>query len=270
MKRILILATLVLIGVSPAAWARERCYYTTLGRIRYSPYAFRFGHNGLVPDTLRYSPYAGGLVHETMRYSPYAFGFRHNGLISSIGGYYGPRMRGVQPYDMALRHQLLNAVDQLTQSVQQLQGNRHSVALRNIGQARYSRSPVRVTLPSAPARIDQRRLVSRHLEKTMPGQFRITRLLRIDSETVSFDVVLKNNSTVIKYWNPEKIKSLRAQKGRKQKVLDRYLQTWARFGNEHEMKGGVIHHISSNESEQVIAKLTTYSELEPAYRVAKR
>jgi len=269
MKRILILATMVLIGVSPAAWARERCYYTTLGRIRYSPYAFRFGHNGLIPDTLRYSPYAGGLVHETMRYSPYAFDFRHNGLISSIGGYYGPMLGGVYSYDMALRSQLVNALGELTQSIRQLQGNRHGAALRNIGHTQYSRSPVRITPLRDATHVDQYRLVSRHLKETMPGQYRITRLLRIDGETVSFDVVLKHNNTMIKYWNPKKIESLRAQNGRRQKVLNRYMQTWARFGNEHEMKGGDIYHISSNDSEQVIARLNTCSELKPAYMVAK-
>jgi hypothetical protein len=269
MKRILILVTVVLSCVAPSAWARSRCYYSTRGYIRYSPYAFRFGHNGLIPETLRYSPYAGGLVHETVRYSPYAFNAYHNGLISDAAGHYIPMVGNVYLQDMALRHQLLNAMGQLTQSVQQLQGNRYNVALRKPGHASYARSRV-LTPQREPARPDQQRLVSRHLQETIPGQYRITRVLRIDNETISFDVVLKQGNSLIKYWNPEKIESLRAQKGRKQKFLDRYVQTWARFANEHERKGGAIYHISSNDSDQVIAKLTTCTDLEPGQMVAKR
>jgi len=224
----------------------------------------------LVPDSLRHSPYANGLVHESMRYSPYAFNMHHNGLIPSWAGYYTPVMGWVHPYDLALRHELANAIGRLAECVEQIRGNRYGVAVRNINRVRYAQSPERVNPLVDPTPSDQYRLVRDHLRQTMPGQYRMARLLRIDGETVSFDVVLKNSNTVIKYWNPEKFKAVRAQADRKQKVLDRYLQTWAQFGNEHEMKGGAIYHISSNDSEQVIAKLTTYTDMEPAYMVAKR
>jgi hypothetical protein len=269
MKRILILVTMILCSLAPAAWARTRCYYSNRGYIRYSPYAFRFGHNGLVPDTYRYSPYTGGLEHETVRYSPYAFNAYHNGLVSDAAGHYTPMVGSVYLHDMALRYQLLNAMGQLRQSIQQLQGNRYNVALHKPGHVRYAQARM-LTPQKESARADQQRLVRRHLQYTIPGQYHITRVLRIDNETVSFDVVLNQSDTVIKLWNPEKIESLRAQKGRKQKFLDRYVQTWARFANEHERKGGAIYHISSSDSEQVIAKLTTCTDLEPGQMLAKR
>jgi len=222
----------------------------------------------LVPETWRYSPYAGGLEHETVRYSPYAFNAYHSGLISDAAGHYIPMVGSAYLLDMALRHQLLSAMGQLTQSIGQLQGNRRNSALRKPGHARYMQAGVR-TPQRAPARPDLLRLVRRHLQETIPGQYRITRLLRIDNEAVSFDVVLKQGDTVIKLWSPKKIESLRAQTGRKQKFLDRYVQTWARFANEHERKGGAIYHISSNDSEQVIAKLTTRTELEPGQLLAR-
>lgn len=270
MKRILFLVTVALLGLASTAWAHRRCYYSRLGHIRNSPYAFRFGHNGLVPDSLRHSPYANGLVHESMRYSPYAFSMHHNGLIPSWAGYYSPVMGWVHPYDLALRHELASAINRLSASVEDLRARQYGVAVRNINQVRYAQSPVQVKPSKDPGQTDQYRLVRDHLRQTMPGQYRISRLLRIDGEIVSFDVVLENCNTVIKYWNAEKFKALRAQADNTQKVLDRYLQRWARFGNEHEMKGGSIYHISSNDSGQLIAKLNTYTDMKPAYMVAKR
>ncbi len=270
MKRILILVTVVLIGIAPAAWARTRYFDTTLGRIRYSPYAFGFGHSGLIPDNLRYSLHANGLVHESMRYSPYAFDAQHDGLVSDNTGYYGLTRGSLHHCDVAWRHQLLSAIGQLTQSVRQLQGTGNVAPWQHTRRVRPARSALRVIPARDPMRMDQLQVVNRHLRETIPGQYYITRVLRLDGETVSFDVVLKNSSTVIKVWNPKKFKSLRAQQDRKKKVLDRYLQTWARFGNEHEMKGGAIHHISSNDSTQLIAKLATHTELRPGYRIAKQ
>ena len=92
MKRISLLTTIVILASVPCL-TKARSYFPVRyrtrwspyafglvsGDIKYSPYAFRVGHNGLVPGNVRYSPYAFGLISDDVYYSPYAFRVGHNG-----------------------------------------------------------------------------------------------------------------------------------------------------------------------------------------------
>ena len=270
MKRILILVTVILIADGSCTWARPRCYFTNLGRIRYSPYAWGFGSNGLISEAWRHSPYTGGLVHETVRYTPYAFGTHHHGLISDAAGHYVPTLGWIYPHDVMLRQELIGALGELTRTIRQSRGNWAYAARPSPSRMQYTQSSAPKPAPRERRRTDPYHLVRQHLQQTMPGQLQVRRLLRIDGDVVSFDVLFKHSNTVIKYWNPDKVAALRGQADRREKALDRYLKSWAQYGHEHEKKGGAVYHLSSNDSEQVIAKLTTFSEWKPGYAVAKR
>lgn len=97
MKRIMLLVIVILLVVPGVTKAY---YYSSVRyRTRWSPYAF-----GLVSGDVYYSPWAfqyghSGLIPYWFRYSPYAFSYRHpSGLISDwyswygYGRYYSPRV----------------------------------------------------------------------------------------------------------------------------------------------------------------------------------
>ncbi len=93
------------------------------------------------------------------------------------------------------------------------------------------------------------------LDKMIPGRYRITRLLRIGGETVSFDVHLKDTGCIIKYWTQPKIDTIKQNAGSHESVYSRYLKSWARYANEIALEGGEVRHLVSYDEHKIPEEL---------------
>ena len=242
---------LLMLTASPAL-GRTRGYMSYATRIRYSPYAFGIHHSGLIPARIHYSPYAfgvghSGLISDYIVYSPYAFGVRHNGLVSPLEIHRLPLVAWCEEGRRG-RGQIVGPT-----------GSQQAQASRPTHHRRVSRGPAPRKRTGRGAdvasRIDQVTIARNCLDKVIPGRYRITRLLRIGGETVSFDVHLKDTGCIIKYWNQAKINAIKQDAGSQERVYSRYLKSWARYANEIELKGGKVLHLVSYDEHKIPEKL---------------
>jgi hypothetical protein len=102
---------------------------------------------------------------------------------------------------------------------------------------------------------DQRRAVREYLNRMCPGRYEITRLLSMDNEAVCFDIVLKDENVVVKYWNANKIEAVHLQGGYRQKALTRYLLDWIDYRDRFETAGGTVYHVASEDTYQLLIEL---------------
>ena len=262
MKRIYILAWIALAITSNVVFARH--YTSPRDRVHYSPYAFDFDHCGLVPGCVEYNPYAfdrdhSGLVSETMDYTPYAFSFEHNGLINTEVCCLGSRMAPCNTSSVRENQRLARSIDGLADSIKDM-----AIQKGGAWQAPRSLAPTYNTPPSrANCRgTDPWYLVRDYLNEVIPGQYRLTRTLKIDQDTLSFDIVLKDRDLIIKYWNPTGILALQQTSGYKEKILSKYMASWASFEVERDAAGFRTHHIISSDMGQVLEELANYLEYE--------
>jgi len=254
MKRISILALIAwaLIPDFAMAWCSGGAYDSG---VHYSMYAFNFHNSGLICGCVYYSPYAFsydnvGLVGCGTRYSPYAFNFEHNGLVTCWGYGYGWYNNACPDRRSGETGALTRAVETLSSTIkdvsQEYRATRSGVPYRSSG--------VAVTVNKAQP-LDQRRIVQKTLNRIMPGRFKVTRPFRIDRENVSFDVVIMDENLIIKYWNPEKVASIKETAGAKAKLLSNYITDWARMANEHTLSGGKVVQIVESDCGRFINKL---------------
>ena len=102
-------------------------------------------------------------------------------------------------------------------------------------------------------------MIGNHLMKVIPGQYIITHLLRISRDTISFDIVLKENNLVIKYWNQTKIESMNKKADPMEKqVYAKYITTWADFANRVELAGGTVVHLTCKDQDQILGELASH------------
>jgi len=228
-------------------------------RVVYSPYALEYGTSGLIPGYMRYSPYAleygkSGLVPSTAQYSPYAFNNKHSGLISDISydcqpsRYWGSVPAPIEPgrsYPAAGYG--YGAV-----------GSPSAGPQEQIGGYRVSWPAPNTEVQSKRPGPDQQKAVREYLDRMCPGQFEITRLVSMDNETVTFDVVLKGTNRVVKYWNGRKIQSLRRLGDYRLRTWTNYLLDWIKYRDEFEAAGGKVYHIASENTYDLLSELATY------------
>ncbi|MDH7599775.1 MAG: hypothetical protein QHH07_09115 [Sedimentisphaerales bacterium] len=226
-------------------------------RIRYSPYAFGYGSLGLVPECLRTSPYAfgngypSGLVPVTVRYSPYALTTRTTGLISDLGWacwdcWYWPQILG-RPVceDQHKTYQ---------QGTQDMQIGKTQLPYALQGPVYAYPSPKKADQ----GHVDQARLIVEYLKQTLPDRFRISRIVSIDNQIVSFDILIEDKNLLIKYWNNQKIQDLRLKADFRLKAWKNYLVNWLAFKRDFEAGGGTIHHVACDDNYQLLSDLSRY------------
>lgn len=241
---------LLVITASPSV-GRTRYYLSHSTGIRYSPYAFGINHSGLIPSRISHSPYAfgidhSGLISDYVAYTPYAFGVRHNGLVSRVGVHHLSPLHWNEESRRG-RSRIVGPPRSQAQADRPTPYRRVS----------YGRSPQRRPGRGSrlASRVDQRTIAYKCLDKLVPGQYKITRLLRIGGETVSFDVQLKEMGCVIKYWNQSKIDAIKQNAGGDKDAYTRYLKSWARVANEYELEGGEVRHLVSYDDQKIPEKL---------------
>jgi hypothetical protein len=262
MKRISLLVLVALAASPEFSWARHYVPYTT--GIRYSPYAFGLKSSGLIPGSVHFNSYAFGTEHhgltsDRVRFSPYAFSTKHSGLISTVGCDFVPCTPWFSDSRSEAR-ELSRAINTLSESVKPNNRSpyttRTALRMRTAPRRRVSRR--RRSYSSN----DQTSMIGEHLMKVIPGQYKITHLLRTNKDTISFDIVLKEKNLVIKYWNQAKIESMNEKAEPKEKqVYTDYINTWAEFANRVELAGGTVVHLACKDQDQILGELATHLEV---------
>ena len=104
---------------------------------------------------------------------------------------------------------------------------------------------------------DNPRLLTRaFLNILIPGQFKVSNLLRINQEVVSFNVVIEKRNLVIKYWNPKIIRSINEASNQETEQLSDYMKAWAAVENFYDAKGDRVVHIVSTDQDKILMELT--------------
>lgn len=265
MKRISIFAFVLLVAV-PGITKGHSTHYSSHRRVRWSIHA-----HGLVPNDLRYSPYAhgygrSGLVPYWVRYSPYAHGIKHpSGLVND----YACSLRSVYycPDDIIYRGACW--IDSNRSRVAEDSSNKiadtKQTRENHIAKIKARRDELRQLAQSR----QQERLANRSNGKEtivayLKGKnidFRMNRLLSIEGKVLSADFILGDGNTVITYWDPVEIKALDGQAEHKMRLYQRYVNSWKNFCTEYQEAGGEIFQIVSTDREETLAQLTLCDEL---------
>jgi len=238
-----------------------RCRVPVSHRVRYSMHAFGHNRSGLVPGCVKYSLHAfgvnrSGLINEWTRYSPHAFGAKHDGLISEYGYNLS---RGWLNNTRDLNQQgLTKAIDRLARSINTLDSRCRTTGYVTYNVSSVPRDNRHVTANVKDLNSDNPRLLVRAVLNTMiPGEFRVSQLLRMDKEVVSFNVVIENRNLVIKYWNPAKVRSINEASDQKTEQLSDYMKQWAAAENMYDNSGERVVHIISTDQDKIIGELAS-------------
>jgi len=214
---------LMLLALAPGI--TEAYYSSCYGGVHYSPYALSYYHSGLVSGNVDYSPYA--------------LSYYKSGLVPGYGigsyGDYGYPALGVRA------RQVSRAAPRAPQSVRQC--------------AQDTPRPIR---PS-----DGMDIIRRHLQAKGLGSVSIDRVLRVDNQLVSVDVLVKDRNLLIKYWNPQVVDGLNTKEAFKQKAYAKYKQDWERFAEQYKQAGGEVYTVNASEPQTIVAALESCTRLAP-------
>ena len=268
MKRIsLCVALLACMPGIAAAYCYSSCYCG----VHYSPYALSYYGSGLVPGYVTYSPYAlsyegSGLINECTQYTPYALSYYSSGLVP---GY------GVCP-DVYCDYALPLCGVPFHHGVRGVAHALSPVHHGTPGHAQPAHPPshpgpgVRPPHPCSPRAESPRHddcdgmdVIRQHLRGRGFAGVSINRILRVDDELISVDVLIKDRNLLIKYWNPEKVERLSAKEACKQRVYAKYKQDWERFAEQYRQTGGEIYTVSASEPQTIVAALESCPKLGP-------
>ena len=108
---------------------------------------------------------------------------------------------------------------------------------------------------------DGMQIIYSYLKSNSIDDFQIDRLFKVENKTVSVNFVFRDKNIIIKYWNPEEIRSLLQQSGYKKTYYEKYLKQWNELCQKHEDKGGKIYQIESADKEEILSKLSLCREL---------
>jgi hypothetical protein len=266
MKRISIFALVLLLATTgiTSGWG----YYngSSYPRVRWSFYA-----HGLVPNYLRYSPYAhtyghSGLVPYWVRYSPYAHTYNHpSGLVNDYAFcmdeiYYYPDY-GICKGAPETRSDCSHAVKETA---------------RTMAEAKQSRENQIATIKAQREQIQQlaQRLKRERLANESIGEetiiaylkdhnidFRMNRSLSIENKVLSADFILGDGQKVISFWDPTRIKALGQQAEYKLLAYQNYVNSWKDFCVKYQQAGGKIYQIASDDRKEILAQLKECTEL---------
>lgn len=266
MKRISVLTIVMLTLAASISKARSRYYGVPFRfRTRYSPYAFSHKYpSGLIDGELQYSPYAfsreypSGLIPYWFRYSPYAFNHKHpSGLISDYWAYYYWPY-GYYPY--AYRYRYLGPADCNPHSYS-TSGYKHansSNRARNSYEEKLRARRYRTNMAREPG---GKEIIYNYLKSKNINDFEVDRIFSVNNKTVSVNFVFRDKNLIIKYWNPEQIRSLLQQPGYKRNFYEKYEQNWRDFSQKYKQAGGKIYQIEAATEKEILSKLSLCPEL---------
>lgn len=220
--------------------------------LRYSPYAKKYGHSGLVPYWVRYSPYAHTYNHRSGLVNDYAFS------MDSI--YYDPD-KGVY------------------KGASEINANCNHVVKESISQAAHTKQTREEQLAKIKARREElRQLAQSRKQKRLMNEnngketivaylkdnnidFRMNRMLSMEGKVLSADFIFEDGRKVISYWDPVEIKALDQQAERRMLAYQNYVNSWKDFCAKYQQAGGQIFQIISADREEILAQLTSCDEL---------
>jgi len=237
MKRISL--WLVLLAFTPGI-ADATYYVPPRYRVHYSPYSFSYRGSGLVRGGLDYSAQAfsyrsSGIVSEGLRYTPYLLRYGRTGLVVDYYGYSTP-----SPYGAGICENRPIRVPARPPKV--------------------CAAPTCAEQP-APRAPDGIETIRQYLRAKGYDAVNMNHVLRIDERLVSVEFFLKDRNLIIKYWDPDEIESLSAKDELRQKVFDRYEQSWAQTAAAHEQNGGWIYSVEASDTQTIVAALDSCPEL---------
>jgi hypothetical protein len=241
MRRIMTTVSLLIMAPSiTQAWCGTSYNYSY---VHFSPYAFGYHSNGLVPGGIVYSPYAfsastSGLVFEGVRYNPYAFGYGKTGLIldyCASGLSYVTCTAICAPVQPRYEYDKAPAGNQDSQSPPMAYPRAYGTA-------------------NGPA-TDMMCAIRQHLREHGYKDVAVSRIMRIDSKLVSVDFTLPGRNLLIKYTDPVQVDALRTKPDSTQKAFQRYKDNWEGVAAKHEQAGGKIMHITESDLKEVVAAL---------------
>lgn len=240
-------------------------------RVQFSPYAFSYHSNGLVPGGFRYNPYAfsrstSGLVFKGVRYNPYAFNYADTGLI--VDYYYWWPMPCYVPCP---QQQVYRERDNIPASYN---GNTpppssnvrpsYSYSMsRTVQQGTTNGVSAPAAKPEQTGHDDPLIVIKQHLRDRGFSNVSINRILRVDGKLVSADFLLQDQNLLIKYWDLRQIESMDAKADLKQKMLEKYRKDWAIYAEQYKQSGGKIYTVEVSDREGITLVLDSCSELAP-------
>lgn len=268
MRRISLGVTLLLLV--PSITQADYNYVPLRYRVQYSPYAFGYHNNGLVPGGIQYSPYAfkpsvSGLIFEGVRYIPYAFTYKSSGLVLDYYWYpipnaaYGPPCPAQQAYSG-----YACVPSSSTHTV--------SCRVQPCDRSRDTAPPTTVNGPAASAESeDAITIIRQYLRERGFSDVGINRILRIDNKLVSADFAVGGRNLLIKYWNPTQTEPADAKtepqpspsKSSASRTIEKYRKDWEAFAGKYQQEGGAIHVVSASGRMDIIVALDACDKLSP-------
>jgi hypothetical protein len=246
-------------------------------RVQFSPYAFGYHSNGLVPGGLAYTPYAfspgrSGLVFEDVRYIPYAFNYKNPGLVLDYYWYPIPyAVYSASPSEEAYPRQ---NQDQVRPS------NRREDQPKDM---RFRSRPYRYPsdqLVSAPAgrpaaavaKEDTLTIIRQYLRERGLLDVGVNRILRINNQLVSADFTVGGQNLLIKYWDPTQLElaNAKADSARRStdsldsKMIEKYKKDWESFAGRYQQEGGEIYVVTASSRTDIVVALNTCNKLGPS------
>jgi hypothetical protein len=235
-------------------------------RVQYSPYAFGYHNNGLVPGGIAYSPYAfrpgsSGLVFEGVRYTPYAFTYRSSGLILDYS--YCPVPYAVFSPSCApdVVCPMCNGVPPCDDKGRQLNGMKNRS--RYYPQSRDTVSPAANQAVASAAKDDAVAVIRQHLRAQGLTDVSVNRILRIDNKLVSADFTVAGRNVLIKYWDPAQVESSNTKAAVRPKATEKYKTDWEAFASKYQQDGGEIYVVAASGRTDIVAALSACNSLKP-------
>ncbi len=106
-------------------------------------------------------------------------------------------------------------------------------------------------------------VIRQHLRGRGFAVVSIDRILRVDNQLISVDVLIKDRNLLIKYWNSEELERLSTKEAFKQRVYAKYKQDWERFAEQYRQAGGEIYTVNASEPQTIVAALESCPKLGP-------
>jgi len=269
MKRISIFALVLLLVATGITSGRGYYHGSWYPRVRWSMHA-----HGLVPNYLRYSPYAhkynhSGLVPYWVRYSPYAHTYNHrSGLVNDYAFcmnsiYYDPDngvYKGASETNSNCSHTVKDTVSKVadTKQTRENQIAKIKACREEVRQLAQSRKLKRLTNENKGKETIIAYLKDNHID------FRMNRLLSMEGKVLSADFIIGDGRKVISFWNPVEIQALGQQAEHRMLTYQNYVNSWKDFCVDYQQAGGEIFQIVSADREEILAQLTSCDELSGA------
>ncbi len=195
------------------------------GGVHYSPYALSYYHSGLISGDVDYSPYA--------------LSYHNSGLVAG----YGVSSGGYADWGFPVFGTHCGSVAQVAPRAPQ--PVRHCA--QNVSRPAQPRP--------GPCRTNGMDIIRQHLRTRGFASVSIDRILRIDDQLVSVDVLVKDRNLLIKYWNPAEVANLNAKEVSKQRAYAQYKQNWEQFAETYQQTGGEVYTVSASEPQTIVAAL---------------